>query len=93
MLVAAYHILPDGTSYPDLGGTYFDPRDKRRLAARLVRRLSQLGYAVELPTRCMMVRLVSYRDGLVTRPEKAVVDGACPGPRAAATLRRSIDCT
>jgi len=48
MLVAAYHILRDGTEYRDLGGTYYDRRDKRRVAARLVRRLSQLGYAVEL---------------------------------------------
>jgi transposase len=48
MLVAAYHILRDGTAFRDLGGTYFDRRDKRCVAARLVRRLSQLGYAVEL---------------------------------------------
>ena len=48
MLVAAYHILRDGTDYRDLGGSYFDQRDKRRVAARLVRRLSHLGYAVAI---------------------------------------------
>jgi transposase len=48
ILVAAYHILRDGTVYRDLGGTYFDRRDKQRVASRLVRRLSQLGYAVDI---------------------------------------------
>jgi transposase len=48
MLVAAYHILAADTVYRDLGGTYFDQRDKKRVAARLVRRLTQLGYRVEL---------------------------------------------
>jgi len=48
LLVAAYHMLRDATDYRDLGGHYFDRRDKRRVAARLVRRLTQLGYAVEL---------------------------------------------
>ncbi len=48
MLVAAYHMLRAATNYCDLGAHYFDRRDKRRVAARLVRRLTQLGYAVEL---------------------------------------------
>jgi transposase len=48
LLVAAYHMLRDATDYRDLGGHYFERRDKRRVAARLVRRLTQLGYAVEL---------------------------------------------
>jgi transposase len=48
MLVAAYHILRDGTDYHDLGGAYFDRRDKRRVAVRLVRRLTQLGYTVDI---------------------------------------------
>ena len=48
MLAAAYHMLRTQTHYRDLGGAYFDRRDKRRVAVRLVRRLNQLGYAVEL---------------------------------------------
>ena len=48
MLAAAYHMLRTETDYRDLGGAYFDRRDKRRVALRLVRRLNQLGYAVEL---------------------------------------------
>ena len=42
------HMLRDATDYRDLGAHYFDRRDKRRVAARLVLRLNQLGYAVEL---------------------------------------------
>jgi len=32
MLVAAHHILRDGTDYRDLGGAHFDRRAKRRVA-------------------------------------------------------------
>lgn len=49
MLTAAYHILKDdGVVYLDLGGDYFDRRDKDRAAKRLVKRLQDLGYAVTL---------------------------------------------
>ena len=46
MLTAAYHMLRDGTDYHDLGGTHLAQRDKHRVAARLVRRLGDLGSAV-----------------------------------------------
>jgi hypothetical protein len=49
ILTAAYHIQKDdGVVYLDLGGDYFDRRDKKRAAQRLVRRLHDLGYAVTL---------------------------------------------
>jgi transposase len=49
ILTAAYHILKDdGVVYQDLGGDYFDRRDKRRAAQRLVKRLHDLGYTVAL---------------------------------------------
>jgi transposase len=48
MLVAAYHMLRDGTDYTDLGGGFFDRRDKSRVTSRLVRRLNDLGYDVLL---------------------------------------------
>jgi hypothetical protein len=35
-------------AYRDLGGDYFDTRDKGKAARRLVRRLRDLGFAVEL---------------------------------------------
>ena len=48
ILTAAYHMLKDGTAYADLGPDHFDRRAKEVQARRLVRRLADLGYAVEL---------------------------------------------
>jgi len=48
ILVIAYRLLTDGTTYRDLGPTYFDERDRRHVEHRLVRRLEGLGYAVKL---------------------------------------------
>lgn len=48
MLNAAYYLLRDGTTYQDLGADYFDRAAKTRVTHRLVRRLEQLGYAVNL---------------------------------------------
>ena len=48
ILTAAYHMLKDGTAYADLGPDHFDRRSKEVQARRLVRRLADLGYAVEL---------------------------------------------
>jgi transposase len=48
ILTAAYHMLKDGTVYQDLGPDHFDRRSKEVQARRLVRRLADLGYAVEL---------------------------------------------
>jgi hypothetical protein len=41
ILTAAYHMLKDGTFYEDLGAVHFDRR-------RLVKRLAELGFSVEL---------------------------------------------
>ena len=48
ILTAAYHMLKDGTAYRDLGPDHFDRRAKGVQARRLVRRLADLGCAVEL---------------------------------------------
>jgi transposase len=48
ILTAAYHMLKDGTAYRDLGPDHFDRRSKEVQARRLLRRLVDLGYAVEL---------------------------------------------
>jgi len=48
LLVIIYHILSEHTSYQDLGGNYFDERDRQATEKRLVRRLEKLGYQVEL---------------------------------------------
>jgi transposase len=48
ILTAIYHMLKDGTMYQDLGPKHFDARAKERQKNRLVKRLADLGYTVEL---------------------------------------------
>lgn len=48
LLGVIYHMLRDGTDYTDLGGDYFERRDREGLARRLVRRLEGLGLKVTL---------------------------------------------
>jgi transposase len=48
LLGIIYHMLRNGTDYTDLGGDYFDRRDREGLARRLVRRLEGLGLKVTL---------------------------------------------
>jgi transposase len=48
ILVSAYYILRDGTTYHDLGADYLDRRDKERATRRYVRLLEQLGHQVTL---------------------------------------------
>ena len=45
---AAYHMLKDGTFYEDLGAAHFDRRRPDAQARRLVKRLAELGFSVEL---------------------------------------------
>ena len=48
ILVLVYHLLTRATTYLDLGGSYFDERERETVQRRLVRRLSTLGYRVTL---------------------------------------------
>jgi len=48
ILTAAYHMLKNGTLYQDLGADYFDGRAKANQAQRLVGRLQNLGFAVQI---------------------------------------------
>lgn len=48
ILVIIYHVLSEDTDYYELGGNYFDERDRQAVQQRLVRRLEQLGYQVSL---------------------------------------------
>jgi transposase len=48
MLTAVYHMLKDGTHYQDLGYNHFDQHAKERQKNRLVKRLADMGYAVQL---------------------------------------------
>jgi transposase len=48
MLTAAYHMLKDGTLYQDLGANHFDNRAKGKHVLRLVNRLQNLGFDVQI---------------------------------------------
>lgn len=48
ILTIIYHLLAEHRTYEDLGGTYFDERDRQALEKRLVHRLERLGYQVTL---------------------------------------------
>lgn len=51
LIVVIYHMLRDRTAYRDLGADYLDRLEPQRLTRALVRRLEQLGHAVELRPR------------------------------------------
>jgi transposase len=46
ILLIAYRIIRDGTTYEDLGSNYFDDRNRRATLRRSVQRLERLGYKV-----------------------------------------------
>lgn len=48
MLTAIYYILRDGAEYRDLGPHHFEDLDRSKATHRLVKRLRDLGYAVQL---------------------------------------------
>jgi hypothetical protein len=51
MLTAIYHMLKRGAAYHDLGPDHFQRTERSRLAARLTRKLSELGFDVTLTQR------------------------------------------
>ena len=48
MLVIISHMLQQQKSYEELGGNYFDERERQATEKRLVRRLEKLSYQVVL---------------------------------------------
>lgn len=48
MLTAIYHMLKDGTLYQDLGADHFDRTSKPMQTKRLIARLQDLGYQVQI---------------------------------------------
>lgn len=48
ILVIGYHVLREGKTYRELGGNYFDERDREAVVRRAVRRIEQLGFKVSL---------------------------------------------
>ncbi len=48
LLGGVYHLLRDDTAYRELGGNYFDERDRQAGVGRSVWRLERRGYKVTL---------------------------------------------
>ena len=48
MLTAAFYMIRDDVDFRDLGTDYFDRIDRKKTADRLVRKLTDLGYAVDI---------------------------------------------
>jgi len=48
ILIIAYYLLKRQCPYQELGADYFDRRDERAIAHRLVKTLIRLGYEVTL---------------------------------------------
>ena len=48
ILTAAYYLLRNEVPYRDLGPLYFARLDRDRTAQRLVRRIKELGYEVDI---------------------------------------------
>ena len=48
IIVSIYHMLKEGTPYRELGGNYFDNRNRQSTVQRSVRRIERLGYRVTL---------------------------------------------
>jgi transposase len=51
ILIVAFHILRDGTTYQEHGGDYFDRLNPHRTQRRLTERLQRLGFDVVLKPR------------------------------------------
>jgi transposase len=48
LLTTGYYLITRHTTYQDLGGNYFDERDREGVKRRAVQRLEKLGYTVQL---------------------------------------------
>lgn len=48
ILTAIWHMLSDGTEWQDLGAAHFDRANPQKTANRLIARLKQMGYTIEL---------------------------------------------
>ena len=48
MLTAIYYMLRDGVAYQDLGPDYFDRLEHGKIFRRLVRKIEDLGYDINI---------------------------------------------
>lgn len=97
VLVIIYHVLSGKKSYEELGGNYFDERERQATEKQLVRQLEKMGYQVSLQQPTLAVSMcenrlgsehpetIAYRQHLariVSKNEAEQDDGHHPAPPA-----------
>jgi len=63
ILIICYFIIRDGTSYEDLGGDYFDRRNKDRVIHRSIAKLESLGFDVIIKEKMEVTQAPSVIKG------------------------------
>jgi hypothetical protein len=71
MMVVVYQVLSRREEYVEMGGDYYDQRDKPKTVARLVTRLAKLGYEVDLKPRNDALPADPVREELVPELNEA----------------------
>jgi transposase len=63
ILIIAYRIIRDGTTYEDLGSNYYDERDRQATLRRSLQRLERLGYKVTVESQGFQHEVFHIRCG------------------------------
>jgi transposase len=90
MITVIYQMLSRGEVYRELGGDYYDRLNKPRVVAKLLQRLSRLGYYAEL-------RAIGPEPGAGTSPDETDPHGPEPAHkrrrgRPCKCAQRGIEC-
>lgn len=93
LITVVYNVLKRHEEYVELGGDYYEQRNKDKVAARLVQRLTKLGYAVQLTPNATTAStvepiLVSQSEALTEEPQPTL----SPEQLAPAKRRRGRPC-
>lgn len=68
LLVVVYNVLKRAERYVELGGDYYDQRNKPKIVSRLVERLKRLGYSVDL--KPVEIRRLLMPEGIPDSPRE-----------------------
>ena len=97
MIKVIYPVLSRNEKYVELGGDYYDQRNRPRMVAHLVKRLSRLGYVVELrETPPHIAGITSAQPTTESEPADEVPKAASTGRKRGRPCKckeRGIICT
>ena len=101
MLVVVHQILSRGEEYVEFGGDYYDRRNKPKVVARMVARLTRLGYQVDLkpmaqtaaaPPEALDGSLPEAASGTTVQPDPATAGPKRKRGRPCTCIERGIIC-